>query len=107
LRNIKRVNSGKIVATTKDQNNNAVEIQVGNNELSNNNPTKILFSNVKLGKKSKPPISPAATDSKAFHKKLEILLHNIINLPVKTCIKHSIPLKLYKIQELKALLKKI
>jgi len=64
LRKIKVVIIGKIVATTKDQNNNAVEIQDGNKDASNKTPIKILFSNVKLGKNNKPPTNPAITDNK-------------------------------------------
>ena len=76
LRKIKVVIIGKIVATTKDQNNNAVEIQDANKDASNKTPIKILFSNVKLGKNNKPPTNPAITDNRAI-----LPLISCLNIP--------------------------
>ena len=55
---------GANVAKTNDQNNNAVDIQIGNASAGNNPPIKILLSKVWLGNKSNPAISPIITEIK-------------------------------------------
>ena len=47
---------GVNVAKINDQNNNAVDIQIGNTSAGNNLPIKILLSKVWLGNRSNPDI---------------------------------------------------
>ena len=55
---------GVNVAKINDQNNNAVDIQIGNASAGNNPPIKILLSKVWLGNKSNPVINPIITEIK-------------------------------------------
>ena len=56
--------TGVNVAKINDQNNNAVDIQIGNVSVGKNPPIKILLSKVSLGNKSNPDISPIITEIK-------------------------------------------
>ena len=61
-----QVNTGKNVATTKEQNSKDWETKAGKKSIGSNIPTRIDFEKSGLGNKRIPPIKPTKIDTYAF-----------------------------------------